>query len=65
MKYKLHADASGYPAGTIVYDLKYYDYGLANDDTRYTGIEHKSMTLDLNGNYPSFTVPTHNLIPLE
>lgn len=65
MKYKLSTDAHGHPAETIVYNLKYHDYGLANDDTRYTGVEHKSMTLDPDGNYPSFTVPTHNLIPLE
>lgn len=30
MKYKLRADAHGHPAETVVYDLKYHDYGLAN-----------------------------------
>lgn len=47
--------------GDIVYDLLRHDYGLANDDSRATGILHKSVTLDPTGDYPSFTVPAHNL----
>lgn len=47
--------------GKIVYSLKYHDYGLASDDTRYTGIEHKSVTFSENGDYPSFTIPTYLL----
>lgn len=44
-------------AGTIVYRCKGYDYGCASDDTRMTGIEHKSFTLSETGDYPFFTVP--------
>lgn len=47
--------------GKFVYDLKYHDYGLASDDTRYTGVEHKSVTLNEDGDYPSFTIPRHFL----
>ncbi|QIN99728.1 hypothetical protein bastian_115 [Salmonella phage bastian] len=47
----------GEHAGQTVYSLKFHDYGLASDDTRYTGIEHTSVTLDETGDYPSFTIP--------
>lgn len=52
-------------AGTIVYESRGYDYGLASDDSRYTGIEHKSVTLDPTGDYPFFTVPVRDLEPLS
>lgn len=61
MKFKLIEDSGGYEKGTVVYELKGYDYGLASDDTRYTGIEHISVTLKSDGDYPSFTVPKHKL----
>ncbi len=48
-------------AGDTVYELAAYDYGLANDDTRYTGIAHISVTLKPDGDYPSFTVPVRDL----
>lgn len=48
-------------AGDIVYDFGRYDYGCASDDTRFTGIEHKSVTLDPDGAYPFFTVPCKDL----
>lgn len=54
---KLLKDTFGHKAGTTVYKLKYSDYGLASDDTRITGIEHTSVTLNEDGGYPSFTVP--------
>lgn len=44
-------------AGTTVYAIRGYDYGLAKDDTRFRGIEHISVTLDSEGDYPFFTVP--------
>lgn len=59
--YRLKSDRFGHPAGTIVYDSRKHDYGLANDDTRYTGIPHISVTLDENGDYPVFTVAEHDL----
>jgi hypothetical protein len=52
------------PAGTIVYRCTRYDYGGASDDTRLTGIEHVSMTLDPTGDYPFFTVPAPDLEPM-
>ena len=52
------------PADTVVYEFRYTDYGLANDDTRATGVEHVSVTLDAEGKWPSFTVPKSHLEPL-
>lgn len=48
-------------AGEIVYACRGYDYGLANDDSRVTGIQHISVTLNADGDYPSFTVPVRDL----
>lgn len=59
--YRLKIDRFGHTAGTIVYDSRKYDYGLANDDTRLFGIEHVSVTLEPDGDYPCFTVPKHDL----
>lgn len=56
-KYKLKFPSSGHPAGTIVYEPKGWDYGLANDDSRMTGEKHVSVTLNLDGDYPTFTIP--------
>ena len=47
--------------GTVVYEYLKHDYGLASDDTWITGIEHVSVTLNEDGNYPSFTVPVTDL----
>ena len=57
-------DGTTVPAGTVVYEFRYTDYGLANDDTRATGVEHVSVTLDAEGKWPSFTVPKSHLEPL-
>lgn len=46
---------------TIVYDCLSYDYGLAQDDSRGTGIPHISVTLNSDGSYPSFTIPLADL----
>jgi len=59
--YKLRVARNDVPAGTVVYKSTRYDYGLASDDTRYTGVEHISVTLKEDGDYPFFTVPKHNL----
>lgn len=50
--------------GTIVYMARNHDYGLASDDTRSTGIQHVSVTLDPSGDYPFFTIPVRDLEPL-
>lgn len=60
-KYQICQPYNGYEAGTIVYDLMFYDYGLANEDTRDTGIEHQSVTLSPKGEYPGFTIPYNYL----
>lgn len=60
-KYELLAERFEHPAGSIVYKCLMYDYGLASDDTRYTGIEHVSVTLNEDGDCPYFTVPKHQL----
>lgn len=52
-------------AGSIVYSLRGHDYGLASDDTRMTGIEHVSVTLKPDGDYPSFTIPRADLEPAK
>lgn len=41
--------------GTKVYRCKGHDYGCASDDTRITGRQHISLTLDPTGDYPFFT----------
>ncbi len=61
LKYRLKTDIWGHPKGSIVYDQKYHDYGLAEDDSRLTGVPHISVTLNENGGYPGFTVATHDL----
>lgn len=47
--------------GEIVYDSASHDYGLANDDSRVTGIEHISVTKDPAGRHPFFTIPKQDL----
>lgn len=54
----------GHAAGTIVYPCKGSDYGCASDDTRHYGVEHRSMTLDPDGDYPFFTVRADTLEPV-
>lgn len=44
-----------------VYDSIGWDYGCSNDDTRWTGIEHISVTLNEAGEYPFFTIPKCDL----
>lgn len=56
-KFVLTTDHAPFKIGDRVNQLMQYDYGLARDDTNYTGIEHISVTRDPNGGYPSHTVP--------
>jgi hypothetical protein len=51
--------------GTIVYEQTSHDYGLARDDTEHTGIEHITVTLNSNGDYPGFTIPRRYLEPIK
>lgn len=54
-------NSGGHPVGTIVYDPTGHDYGLASDDSRITGVEHVSVTLDPGGAYPTFTIRKSSL----
>lgn len=68
IKYRITKDGTncaGHPAGTIVYSLRGWDYGLASDDTRHTGIEHVSVTLKPDGDYPSFTIQRNSLEKIQ
>lgn len=62
MKYELINDRLEHKKGTIVYDYVGHDYGLASDDTNYTGVEHISVTRDPEGGTPFFTTPIDNLL---
>lgn len=37
------------------------DFGLAREDTQFTGLEHISVSLKEGGAYPIFTIPTCDL----
>jgi hypothetical protein len=63
--YRLKIPYNNLPAGTLVYSYKYWDYGLAKDDTYLTGVEHISVTLKPDGTYPSFTIPIQDLHTLS
>ena len=58
-----HADEETVKVGMTVYECAKYDYGLARDDTNFTGIYHISVTLDPTGDYHYFTVPFDSLEP--
>lgn len=57
MKYILLNDRFEHKAGTIVFKATSHDYGLARDDTNYTGEDHVSVSLKEDGAYPFFTCP--------
>lgn len=59
--YRMTKAHHGHKAGTVCYRTKKFDYGMANDDSRMTGVPHVCMTLRSDGDYPFFTVPTHEL----
>lgn len=60
--FRLKRDRFQHKAGTTVYSSKFHDYGLARDDTRITGVQHVSVTLNADGSYPFFTVPERDLV---
>jgi hypothetical protein len=64
-KYRVKRDHACFKAGDIVYSLSGPDYGLANEDSRYTGVEHKTVTFSSEGDYPGQTVPLHNIEKAE
>jgi hypothetical protein len=52
-------------AGTIVYTCVKPDYGIASGDTRALGYQVMSMTLNEDGDYPSFSVARHDMERIE
>jgi hypothetical protein len=50
--------------GRTVYKCAKHDYGCASDDTRITGVQHISLSLTSDGDYPFFTHPLKLLKPL-
>ena len=64
-KYVLLANRFDHEAGTTVYAATCYDYGLANDDTMWTGRLHISVSLHPTGNHPLITVPFSDLKQVE
>ena len=63
-KYKIiREDRAAFPVeiGEVVYKSEKYDYGLASDDTRTTGIDYVSVTFKEDGYYPFFTIPRQDL----
>ena len=67
-KYRLLNDSNLEPAakaGSIVYQLKGWDYGSANDYIRAFGYEFQSVTLKEDGDYPFFVVRKKDLELIE
>lgn len=64
-KFRVTRDTHFFKKDTIVYSPRGPDYGLAGDDTRMTGIEHVSVTLNSDGDYPTSTVPRDALERIE
>lgn len=61
-KYQVVENYAGFVKGDVVYDQLVPDYGLANDDTRKTGIEHTTVTSNPDGQWPGKSVPKHILM---
>lgn len=64
-KFKTTADRFRHEVGTVVYLCRQHDYGAARDDSRSTGVEHVSVTEREDGGYPFFTIPRHQLEPIQ
>lgn len=64
-KYQVNEDTQFFKRGDVVYEFINYDYGLARDDTNFTGIYHVSVSKKSDGGYPAYTIPFHNLIQIN
>lgn len=62
--YKLTADRFDSKAGDVVYSAAVSDYGLTAFDAQMTGVDHISVTVNADGGYPTFTVPSHTLVEI-
>ncbi len=61
LKTRILQDVVFATVGDTVFDCIKPDYGSANTDGRLTGIEHRSVTKDPDGDYPFFTIPVFDL----
>lgn len=59
--YKLKNSRFEYPKETLCYDYLGYDYGLVEDEFKFTREWHKAVTLNKDGSAPFFTVPVSSL----
>ena len=64
-KYQVNDNTRFFKKGDIVYELIKTDYGLARNDTHFTGVYHVSVTRNENGDWPSCTIPLHNLTEIN
>lgn len=67
-KYRLLTDSKIEAAatkGTIVYKCAKHDYGVASDDTLMSGVQHISLSLKSDGDYPFFSHPLRELEKVE
>lgn len=63
-KYRMLTDSKLEPKatkGSIVYKCAKNDYGVSADDTRISGVQHISLSLTSDGDYPFFTHPLKDL----
>ena len=61
LKTRVIGDKVEASAGDTVFACTKPDYGTANDESRFTGIEHRSVTKDPDGDYPFFTMSVFDL----
>lgn len=61
MKYMLLQSRFEHPAGTIAYTCSYNSFGLISDDENETGEPHLFLTLNEDGDYPGFTIPSSHV----
>ena len=60
-KYRVTRDEDRASKDEVVYEFKGYGYGLASEDSRYTGKYHIFVTRDPDGGLPAFTIPKSSL----
>ena len=60
-RFVLKADRFEHKAGTVVYEWRGHDYGLARDYSYITKQPHVSVTKNADLSHPFFTVPESDL----
>lgn len=51
--------------GDVVYSIAGYDWGIASEDSRSSGIDHTSVTYSPEGKHPFFTIPKDDIQLIE